>query len=71
MILMGRRGKDHPAIILLMTIYSFDKYLLNICYLLDIVLGTGDKAVSKSGKVSLPSCAACILVGEDNNNQDK
>lgn len=50
---------------------SFDKYLWNIYYLLDIVLGTVDKAVSKSGKISLPSYAACILVGEDNNNQDK
>lgn len=63
---MGRREKDHHVIILLMTIYSFaNKYLLNIYYLPDIVLGTGNEAVSKSGKISLPSYRACILVGED------
>ena len=60
------RKKDHHAIILLMTIYSFaNKYLLSIYCLPDIVLGTGNEAVSKSGKIFLPSYKACILVGED------
>ena len=63
---MGRREKDHHVVILLMTIYSFaNKYLLNIYYLPDIVLGTGNEAVSKSGKILLPSYTACILVCED------
>ena len=63
---MGRREKDHHVIILLMTIYSFaNKYLLNIYYLPDIVLGTGNEAVSKSEKILQSSYTACILVCED------
>lgn len=61
----GKEEKDHHMIILLMIIYSFaNKYLLNVYYLPDIVLGTRNEAVSKSGKYSCLH-TACILVCED------
>lgn len=44
---------------------------MNACYIPDTVLGTRDIAVSKSGKISLPSYVSCILVGEDQDKQLK
>ena len=38
---------------------------IDIHHTSETVLGTGGTAVSKSGKISLPSNAACILAGED------